>query len=84
MLERLLDLLREGGTHRVIDLARRLETTPELVEMMLEDLARMGHLRPVSGGCAGRCATCPLARVCAAGAGARVWTLAERSGEDAG
>ena len=40
MLIKLLELLRTGGTHRVADLARELETTPALVEAMLEDLHR--------------------------------------------
>ena len=94
MLNRLLELLRAGGTHRVADLARQLETTPELVEVMLEDLARMGYLRPVGGECGGGCAGCSLAGLCAAGSpstpsaslrtgslragGGRVWALTER------
>ena len=43
MLDQLLQLLRAGGTHRVSDLAHELETTPALVEAMLEGLVRMGH-----------------------------------------
>ncbi len=78
MLNRLLELLRVGGTHRVADLARELEITHELVEVMLEDLARMGYLKPVGETCAERCATCPLAGLCAAGEGGRVWTLTEK------
>jgi len=77
MLYRLLELLRAGGTHRVSDLARELETTPELVEAMLEDLARMGYLRQVGGECSGACASCPLAGWCTAEASGRVWTLVE-------
>ncbi|HIE38166.1 MAG TPA: hypothetical protein EYH30_01740 [Anaerolineales bacterium] len=85
MLSRLLELLGTGGTHRVPDLARELETTPELVEMMLEDLTRMGHLKLVGGECVERCAACPLAGMCAVGppsslsrtGGGRVWTLTE-------
>nr|HID12933.1 DNA-binding protein [Anaerolineae bacterium] len=76
MLERLLELLRAGGTHRVSDLARELETTPALVEAMLEDLARMGYLKRVGGECGGGCAACPLSRLCAAGAKGRIWALA--------
>jgi DNA-binding IscR family transcriptional regulator len=75
MLTELLALLREGGTHRVADLARELDTTPELVEAMLEDLARMGYLERVGGECGGGCASCPLVGLCAAGEGGRIWTL---------
>ena len=78
MLNRLLDLLRSGGTHRVADLARALETTPELVEVMLEDLVRMGYLRQVGGQCGQSCGGCSLAGLCAAGEGGRVWALTEK------
>jgi len=90
MLNRLLELLRAGGTHRVTDLARELETTPGLVEAMLENLARMGYLKQVGGECGEKCAACPLGGLCAAGApstspgtgGDRVWTLADKGGKD--
>ena len=49
MLNRLLELLRAGGTHRVADLARELGATLELIEMALEDLCRMGHLKREGG-----------------------------------
>ncbi len=75
MLNWLLELLRAGGTHRVVGLARELDTTPALVEAMLEHLARMGYLRPVGGECDTKCAGCPLAGLCAAGKGGRVWAL---------
>jgi predicted ArsR family transcriptional regulator len=78
MLNRLLEQLRSGGTHRVADLARALETTPELVEMMLEDLVRMGYLKQVGGACERNCAGCSLAGLCAAGESGRVWALTER------
>jgi hypothetical protein len=83
MLSQLLEVLGAGGTHRVADLARELETTPELVEVMLEDLTRMGYLKLVGEECAEGCAACPLAGRCAVGApslgagGGRVWALAE-------
>ena len=79
MLNRLLDLLRSGGTHRVADLARELGTTPELVEMMLEDLCRMGYLKRAEGECGGKCASCPMAGLCAAGDADKLWTLTERA-----
>ena len=78
MLNRLLELLRTGGTHRVADLARELGATLELIEMALEDLCRMGHLKRVGGECGGGCGACSLAGLCAAGAGGRVWTLTKK------
>jgi hypothetical protein len=81
MLDRLLESLRAGGTRRVADLARELGTTPAFVEAMLDDLVRMGYLRCLGGECGGGCAACPLAGLCAAGKGGRVWSLTE--GQDA-
>ena len=75
MLDRLLELLRMGGTHRVTDLARELDTTPVLVEAMLEDLGRMGYLKRVDGACGEGCDGCSLVGSCTAGDGGRVWTL---------
>jgi len=83
MLNKLLDLLREGGTRRIADLAQELGTTPELVEAMLEDLARMGYVKHVASQCSEKCSTCPMAEMCAAGGpsregdNGRIWTLAE-------
>ena len=83
MLNRLLESLQEGGTHRVADLARELETTPELVEMMLNDLCRMGYLKQVREECSEKCEACPMASLCAAGSEGQLWTLAgEGSAKD--
>jgi len=86
MLNRLLALLRAGGTHRVSDLARELDTTPELIEVMLEDLGRMGYLKRLGTECVEKCTSCPIARMadirglCTAGEGGQqVWTLTEKA-----
>ena len=78
MLNRLLELLRTGGTHLVGDLARELEETPELIEVMLEDLGRMGYLKRVGGECGEGCGGCSLAGLCSAGSSGQVWALAEK------
>lgn len=74
MLDRLLELLRAGGTHRVSDLARALDTTPGLVEMMLEELARAGYVKPVST-CTAACTSCPLADTCISTQPGKAWSL---------
>jgi len=74
MLEKLMEILRAGGTHRVSDLARALDTTPELVEMMLEDLARAGYVKPVAA-CPGACASCSLANACIPAQSGKAWSL---------
>lgn len=78
MLERLLELLRTGSAYRIADLARELETTPALIEAMLEDLERMGYLRSVAWGCPRECAACVWAESCKATNGGRVWTPTEK------
>jgi predicted ArsR family transcriptional regulator len=90
MLNRLLELLREGGTHRIRNLADELGTTPELVEAMLEDLARMGYLSRSASECSDKCTACPLSEMCVAGGssgessigrGLTAWVLAEKRRE---
>lgn len=79
MIERLLELMRAGGTWRVEDLARALDTTPTLVEMMLEDLARRGYLKSLSDVCDARCSGCALAEQCTSNtlATGMVWTFSK-------
>ncbi len=83
MLEQLLAEIRSGGTLEVSALAERLDTTPELVTVMLEHLQRAGHLRPYPAGergtgqtCGDACAGCSLKSACqreGKAAGARLW-----------
>lgn len=80
MLERLLNLLHTGGVRRLTDLARELDTTPVLIEAMLERLEQMGYLRRVGGEAEGQtcgetCAGCALAGLCAAAGCGQVWVL---------
>jgi hypothetical protein len=82
VLNQLLELLRAGGTRRVADLARELDTTPKLVEMMLEDLCRMGYLKRLGGECGGKCASCSMAGLCAAGSQGQLWTFVTADSEE--
>jgi len=77
-LQKLLELVAEGGVHSYADLARQLGVSEGLLEQMIEDLARMGYLRPVAGSCESQCTGCPLAETCAIGGPTRVWTLTEK------
>jgi predicted ArsR family transcriptional regulator len=79
MLERLLSQVSQGGVHSYADLARQLAVSEELLEQMLQDLARMGYLRPVADGCGIHCAGCPQTKDCATGGPARVWALTGKS-----
>ena len=80
MLQRLLELVAEGGLRSCADLARELEVSQGLVGQMIEHLARRGYLRPVAGDCESQCTGCSLAKTCAVGGPTRVWTLTEKGG----
>ena len=78
MLEELLRQLGRGGVQSYQDLAGALSISEPLLEAMLENLARLGYLRPVvscsesSHGCSGCSAGCSVQ-----GQG-RLWSLTER------
>ena len=83
MLEKLLALVGEGGMHSYDDLAARLGASRPLVEAMIQDLVRLGYLRPAIDACGGSPA-------CRAGCGLSgcstgpLWTLTERGVKAAG
>jgi Mn-dependent DtxR family transcriptional regulator len=79
MLEDLLQTLQRGGTHTLAELARGLGASESLVEMMLEELARLGYLAPVDQNCSLQCGGCPIPATCTVGGGSRVWTLTGKS-----
>ncbi|NPV87334.1 MAG: sugar metabolism transcriptional regulator [Anaerolineae bacterium] len=65
MLERLLEMTRQGGVFTLADLARRLDADAELVRAMLADLERRGRVHTVcSSSPAAACCGCPLAGGC--------------------
>jgi hypothetical protein len=81
MLEQLNRLIQQGGVLTPEILARQLNTSTEMVVMMLEDLQRRGLLQEASSlqtcektackGCAAA-GNCPLS-------GARIWQLKEKT-----
>jgi hypothetical protein len=80
MLERLLAEIRQGGTLPSQILASRLNISRELVEMMLEDLARRGLLSQLNTECSSTCGGCPVTDFCATQGNpkGRVWMLASQ------
>jgi len=77
MLEKLLELVGEGGMHSYDDLAARLGASRPLVEAMILDLVRLGYLRPAIDACEGSPACragCGLGG-CATGP---LWTLTDK------
>ncbi len=72
MLDQLMRQLAQGTTLSVEGLAERLNTTPALVEMMLEHLERQGLVQSVQL-CQGLCEDCPFGSYCAPKEGRRLW-----------
>lgn len=77
MIEQLLRILAEGGIHSYEDLAGRLSVSMPLLEMMLEDLSRLGYLRSINNGCGMHCAACSVGGCSIAGP-SRLWVLTEK------
>lgn len=75
MLEQLLAILKSGGPHTLRELAAKLDTTPELVRMMLEGLAARGHLRTSDAPCDSNCGRCGLRAQCVLNLRARRYLL---------
>ena len=83
MIEQLLRFLTDGGVHSYEDLAKRLSVSIPLLEMMLEELSRLGYLRPVDSDCGTHCASCSIGSCSITGPG-RLWTLTDRGTKAAG
>ncbi len=82
MLEKLLQLVGEGGIHSYDELAGRLDASRPLVEAMIQDLVRLGYLRPAVD-------SCESSPACRAGCGLQcstgpLWTLTVRGAKAAG
>jgi hypothetical protein len=76
MLEKLVEEIRAGGTVEIRELAIRLGTTPQLVEVMLEHLQRSGLIQAYVN-CSDGCLGCSLKNSCgkpAAGT-VRLWQM---------
>jgi hypothetical protein len=63
MLEQLVKEIRAGGTLEVGELAIRLGTTPQLIEVMLEHLQRSGLIQAYVS-CSDGCLGCGLQDAC--------------------
>jgi Mn-dependent DtxR family transcriptional regulator len=75
MLEKLLDEIRRGGTFETGALAKKMGTTPQMVQVMLEHLQQTGHIRPYQA-CGGSCQACGESAFCKAASGTirtRLW-----------
>ncbi len=74
MLEQLIAEIRAGGTLEVNALAARLQTSPQLIEAMLEHLQRNGLIQSYVH-CGDGCQGCSLQAACNSkqGTTTRLW-----------
>mgnify|MGYP001093012673 FL=1 len=77
MLRKLLQILGSGGIHTFRQLAQQLDVSEKLLDSMIDELVRMGYLKPLDGKCTDDCSHCPIAGVCTVAGLGRMWTLTE-------
>ncbi len=77
MLEELLKEIRAGGSLETGVLAARLNTTPQLVEAMLDHMQRLGLIKGYIS-CADGCQGCSLQGDCATKKSVRLWQSVNR------
>jgi hypothetical protein len=78
MLENLVEEIRSGGTLQPAALAARLKISVSLVQVMLEDLERMGRLTRVDSGCGSTCGGCSVTCGTPGHTAGKVWMLSEK------
>jgi hypothetical protein len=77
MFDKLMTLLKRGGTVTVDEVARQLDTTPEVVAGMIDHMTRTGQLRPMNVSCDLVCNQCLLVRDCQKPNRSRVWLVGD-------
>jgi len=89
MLDQVLRIVAQGGIHTRSELAQRLDVREELLQQMIDELVRIGYLKPVVGDCNDRCAGCPfpqgyfrIAAECTIGGAGRIWALTEKGAKE--
>ena len=76
MIERLQLILKRGGAITLDQIARELDTTPEMIAQLIAYLERHGQLKSIGAGCAAACTGCYLARSCDRSDVLRIWSSA--------
>jgi biotin operon repressor len=83
VLEQLLHRVARGGVHSYEELASSLDISEAFLEVLLQDLARLGYLRAINQDCGHHCQSCPLGGCSIAGRG-RLWALTDKGARTAG
>ena len=73
MFDKLMTMLKRGGTVTIDQMACELDTSPEVVSGMIDHMARQGWLRSMSASCDSACGACVFARDCVRVEQARTW-----------
>lgn len=73
MFDRLMALLRRGGTVTIDQVARELEMSPEVVRGMIDHMTRQGWLNSMTASCDAACDACLFARDCVRVNKAQTW-----------
>jgi hypothetical protein len=73
MLDKLMTRLKRGGTVTVAEMAHELDTTPEVVAGMIDQMTRTGQLHPMNVSCDLGCNQCLLVRDCQKPQRSRIW-----------
>ena len=79
MFDKLLSILKRGGSVTTNQVARELDTTPALVNEMLNHLSRSGLLKQMEASCVSGCDQCVFFKDCNRSTQARVWQVVARS-----
>ncbi len=75
MFDKLMSMLKRGGTVTVAEMARELDTTPEVVTGMIDHMTRTGQLHPMKVSCDLACNQCLLVRDCHKPQCSRIWVV---------
>ena len=70
VLDRLLALLNNGRSYTPEEAADAIDTTPEMIRAMLDQLEHLGYVKGCKPG-GTTCSSCPFAGTCQSG---RIWS----------
>jgi len=79
MLQEILHALQSDQTLSTEQLAKKLDTTPQMVLAMLQHLETLGYLKQLDT-CTEACAQCPLGSICQAQKSkpSKIWQVTAR------
>jgi hypothetical protein len=80
MLVKLMEEIKKGGTLEVNRLAQQLDTTPQMVSLMMEHLQKSGFIKQYET-CMDACGDCQMATACGHKKGngvTQIWSFEEK------